>query len=105
MRVNPSWEQIDSLLSKPPKEVIYLTKEFDLALPNDWEIYIRPFMNGDQPDIVLLNPKIGIVFIEVVFWMKDQIKFKKKIYQLIIIKLRKLNCFILNNPQLMLHSI
>ena len=36
------------------------------TLPVEWEIYVRPFLNGLRPDIVLLNPNTGIAIFQVV---------------------------------------
>jgi hypothetical protein len=38
---------------------------FDLLLPIDWEIYVQPFLNGVKPDLVLVNPAVGIAVFEV----------------------------------------
>ncbi|MDO7836898.1 NERD domain-containing protein [Sphingobium sp. HBC34] len=40
----------------------------DTTLDNEWEIYIQPHLNGLRPDFVLLNPKVGVVVIEVKDW-------------------------------------
>lgn len=41
---------------------------FDAHLPEDWEIYIQPHLNGLRPDFVILNPKVGIGVFEVKDW-------------------------------------
>ncbi len=41
---------------------------FDANLAEKWEIYIRPHMNGLEPDFVLLNPKVGLAVFEVKDW-------------------------------------
>ncbi|MEQ8192552.1 MAG: UvrD-helicase domain-containing protein, partial [Candidatus Eremiobacterota bacterium] len=40
----------------------------DRELPQDWEIYVQPFLNGDRPDIVILNPKVGVMIWEIKDW-------------------------------------
>ena len=35
------------------------------TLPVEWGIYVRPFLNGLRPDIVLLNPNAGIAIFQV----------------------------------------
>lgn len=40
----------------------------DRSLPPEWEIYVRPHLNGLRPDLVLLNPDVGIGLIAVVEW-------------------------------------
>jgi hypothetical protein len=37
-------------------------------LPDDWEIYIQPHLNGLRPDFVLLHPHVGIAVFEVKDW-------------------------------------
>ncbi|MBR6468221.1 MAG: hypothetical protein IKT16_08695, partial [Desulfovibrio sp.] len=41
---------------------------FASALPQDWEIYVRPHLNGLAPDFVLLSPAGGLAVIEVRAW-------------------------------------
>lgn len=38
---------------------------FNNGLPIEWEIYVQPHMNGLRPDIVLLNPHVGVIVVEV----------------------------------------
>jgi len=41
------------------------------TLSDDFEIYFQPFVNGDNPDIVVVNKKSGILIIEVKDWDFD----------------------------------
>ncbi len=41
---------------------------FDQYLPEAWEIYVQPHLNGLRPDFVLLNPRVGIAVFEVKDW-------------------------------------
>lgn len=41
---------------------------FDRLLPQGWEIYLQPHLNGLRPDFVLLNPNVGIAVFEVKDW-------------------------------------
>ena len=41
---------------------------FDQKLPAEWEIYVRPHLNGLRPDIVLLHPGVGVAVLEVKDW-------------------------------------
>jgi hypothetical protein len=43
-------------------------KFFDSLLPEEWEIYVQPHLNGLRPDFVLLHPKVGIAVFEVKDW-------------------------------------
>lgn len=38
---------------------------FEAKLPDEWEIYVQPHLNGCRPDVVLLNPEVGIGVFEV----------------------------------------
>lgn len=37
-------------------------------LPDDWVVYYEPYLNGDQPDFVVLAPNLGVLVIEDKFW-------------------------------------
>lgn len=41
---------------------------FSQGLPDSWEIYIQPHLNGLRPDFVLMNPRGGIAVFEVKDW-------------------------------------
>jgi len=38
------------------------------TMGNDVEIYFQPFLNGDRPDIILINKNYGVIIIEVKDW-------------------------------------
>ena len=42
------------------------------TLNSDWEIYSEPHLNGSKPDIICLNPKVGIIILEVKNWQLDK---------------------------------
>ena len=44
---------------------------FDQYMPDGWEIYIQPHLNGLRPDFVLLHPHAGIAVFEVKDWSLD----------------------------------
>lgn len=46
---------------------------FDAHLPQQWEIYIQPHLNGLRPDFVLLHPRVGIAVFEVKNWNLDAV--------------------------------
>jgi len=70
----------------PPKADLHLLRQpleegewrvfefFDAHLPEKWEIYIQPHLNGLRPDFVLLNPDVGIAVFEVKNWDLDAIE-------------------------------
>ncbi len=77
-RIFPTWEQIKALKNPLTSGEYELAKFLDNFLPEEWEIYVQPFMNGDRPDIVILNPKIGLMIYEVKDWSPN-LYFKKEV--------------------------
>ena len=55
-----------------------MARFFDENLPEQWKIYVQPFLNGSRPDIVILNPKIGAMVYEVKDWALSTYKWKNK---------------------------
>lgn len=59
---------------------------FVRSLPEAWEIYIQPHLNGLRPDFVLLNPKVGIAVYEVKHWnleaMPYRVEYSEKLPEL-----------------------
>ncbi len=51
---------------------------FDKYLPQAWEIYIQPHLNGLRPDFVLLHPEGGIAVFEVKNWNLDAMHYEVK---------------------------
>lgn len=65
-RIYPSWDEINKFdipLNEGEKNLALF---FDENLPEYWKIYIRPFLNGSYPDIVLLNPEGGLMIYKVI---------------------------------------
>lgn len=61
-----------NLLRQPLEEGEWRVLDFfDTHLPEQWEIYIQPHLNGLRPDFVLLNPEVGIAVFEVKNWNLD----------------------------------
>ena len=56
------WDLLPTPFTPGEREVFEL---FDFKLPLEWEMYIRPHLNGLQPDLVLLNPYAGIAVFEI----------------------------------------
>jgi hypothetical protein len=67
-RVQPQVAEEADIEALIPAEVRALATQLDTCLPHDWEIFLRPHMNGDQPDIVLFKPQVGVTIIEIVTW-------------------------------------
>lgn len=51
---------------------------FNKHLPDEWEIYIQPHLNGLRPDFVLLNPKVGIGVFEVKDWDLNAMSYRNE---------------------------
>jgi hypothetical protein len=79
-KIFPRWDDIDNFHSKltdGEREIAsYLSSNFS----DDWEIYVQPFLNGSKPDIIILNPKKGIMIIEVKDWDLKRYFFRNKNY-------------------------
>ena len=76
-RIFPNWEQLDNLKAPLTNGERALSQYFDKYLPESWEVYVQPYLNGDRPDIVLLNPHIGMMVYEVKDWNLNLYKSKK----------------------------
>ena len=48
-------------------------------LPEGWEIYIQPHLNGLRPDFVLLHPDVGISVLEVKDWDLDAMPYEVRL--------------------------
>ena len=66
--ISPPFSQLNNLrqpLTRGEKIVFNFFNEY---LPEEWEMYIQPHLNGLRPDFVLLNPRVGIAVYEVKDW-------------------------------------
>ena len=65
---SPPKEEVLNLPDSFSNDELQVFKFFDASLPESWEIYIRPHLNGLCPSIVLLHPYKGIAVYEIVDW-------------------------------------
>ncbi|MCY4417558.1 MAG: AAA family ATPase [Chloroflexi bacterium] len=66
--IQPPLDQLQDLptpLTAGERQVLDL---FNSHLPQSWEIYVQPHLNGLRPDFVLLNPGAGVGVFEVKDW-------------------------------------
>ncbi len=56
----------------------FLIEYLNNHLPEDFEIYIQPNLNGNRPDIVLLHENKGVFIIEVKDWKLERFEKNKK---------------------------
>lgn len=77
--VEPPLANIDQLptpLTDGERRVIDIFHE---SLPEEWEIYIQPHLNGLRPDIVLLHPRVGIAVFEIKDWNLRAMNYYSKV--------------------------
>ena len=60
--VSPSLQEAGNELSE---DVRSLTRFIEGALPTECDFYLRPSLNGLNPDLVLLHPNRGLAVIDV----------------------------------------
>lgn len=73
-KIYPTLENIERLKINPTKGELFLIKYLMQHLPDDIEIYFQPFLNGDMPDIILMQKDVGVTIIEVKDWNLDLYK-------------------------------
>jgi len=61
---------------------LYLINFFISSLDKNTEVYIQPLINGDQPDIVLVKKRVGIIIIEVKDWKLEYFKIEGTTWRL-----------------------
>jgi len=70
-KILPTIENIQRLKVPPTDGEWYLINYFIENLPESVEIYFQPFLNGDMPDIILVQKDAGVAIIEVKDWNLD----------------------------------
>lgn len=73
--ISPPIEVLGNLRTELTNGEKAVTKFFHKYLPEDWEIYIQPHLNGLRPDIVLLHPKVGVAVFEIKDWDLDSLNY------------------------------
>ena len=66
--LDPPLAELDQLANPLTEGERRVVEFFNEHLPAEWEMYIQPFLNGLRPDLVLLNPAVGIAVFEVKDW-------------------------------------
>jgi hypothetical protein len=70
-KVFPTLEQIDLLKVKPTNGERKLLHFLNSTLDDTYEVYFQPYLNGDNPDIIILRENSGVMIIEVKDWDLD----------------------------------
>lgn len=87
-RIIPSLDQLEKSINVPSPGLITLVKFLDSHLRKDengidennlenyngWLIFIKPFLNGVRPDLIIFNPQVGVVIYNVKEWTENNIK-------------------------------
>ena len=64
----PSLEQIHKLKVSPEPGELHLLEFLCNNLPDRYEVYFQPFLNGDNPDVIIMRKDGGVMIIEVKDW-------------------------------------
>src|ERR1035438_6207955 len=75
-RIFPPWEQINNLRVPLTEGERALAEFLDNHLPDTWSIYVQPYLNDMRPDVVVRNPRIGMVVFEVKDWALGRYRFE-----------------------------
>src|SRR5205085_904453 len=75
-RIFPSWDDLQSLRPPLTEGERALARLLDEHLPQAWRIYVQPYINDMRPDVVAVNPNIGMVVFEVKDWELSRYTFE-----------------------------
>ncbi len=75
-RIFPSWDDLNNLRPPLTEGECGLARFLDDNLPEGWRIYVQPYINDMRPDVVVVNPGIGMVVFEVKDWQLSRYAFQ-----------------------------
>lgn len=64
----PTLENIEKLKVKPEEGELKLLNFLKNNLDDSYEVYFQPYLNGDNPDVILMRKESGVMIIEVKDW-------------------------------------
>ena len=67
-RIYPSWDEIKNFHQPLTEGEEHFARFLDDTLPEEWMIFVEPYLNGTRPDIVVFNPQVGVMVYEVKDW-------------------------------------
>ena len=67
-RLYPTWDEIEKFHNPLTEGEEHLARFLDDTLPEEWMIFVEPYLNGTRPDIVVFNPQVGVMIYEVKDW-------------------------------------
>jgi len=74
----PSLEKIKQFKVKPEPGELHLLEFLQANLPDRYEVYFQPFLNGDNPDIIIMRKDGGVMIIEVKDWRLESYQIDKQ---------------------------
>ena len=77
-RIFPNWEKISSFKNPLSEEFLAFIQYLDENLLKCIEIYVRPHINGDQPDLCILNPIKGLMIYNEIRWQYAEVEMEIK---------------------------
>lgn len=76
-RIFPPWAELNSLRTPLTNGERALAQFLDDNLPASWRIYVQPYINNMRPDVVVVNPYVGLVVFEVKDWELSRYHFRE----------------------------
>lgn len=74
----PSLDKLDALRVPPTEGERHLLYFLDSFLDDTYEVFFQPFLNGDNPDVIILREGSGVMIIEVKDWDLDSYELTPK---------------------------
>lgn len=74
MQVFPSWEDLGNLRTALTDGERQFLEVLGTKLDDTWECYVQPHLNGLRPDVVVLNPYVGVAVFEVKDWSAESFR-------------------------------
>ena len=70
----PDRTQWRTLQPPVPTPVLQVAELLDDGLPPGWTVALRPRIGNSQPDVVALNPDVGVAVYEINDWNQDSLE-------------------------------
>lgn len=74
----PPLDTVDTLRVKPTDGEKKLLTFLNQTLDDNYEVYFQPYLNGDNPDIIVMRENSGVMIIEVKDWDLDSYELNEK---------------------------
>lgn len=75
-RWSPPKQDLVNLRQSLTKGELQVIACLDALLNENWEFYVQPYLNGCRPDLVLVNPHVGIAVFEVKDWSLSTLSYQ-----------------------------